>query len=90
MKANLKATGQRGGRATTPRFGPRSSALAFTILEIMLAMGIFALVLTAIYSIWVAILKGSQAGLKAAAQPLPNVHIEFLILIEFEKLQTLR
>ena len=68
MKANLKATGQRGGRATTPRFGPRSSALAFTILEIMLAMGIFALVLTAIYSIWVAILKGSQAGLKAAAE----------------------
>lgn len=44
------------------------AARAFTILELMLALGIFALVLTAIYSIWVAILKGSQAGLKAAAE----------------------
>jgi type II secretory pathway pseudopilin PulG len=46
----------------------RTAAFAFTILEIMLAIGIFALVLTAIYSIWVSILKGSQAGLKAAAE----------------------
>jgi len=34
----------------------------------MLAIGIFALVLTAIYATWIAILKGSQAGLKAAAE----------------------
>jgi type II secretory pathway pseudopilin PulG len=40
---------------------------AFTILELMVAIGIFAMVLVAIYSIWMAILKGSQAGLKAAA-----------------------
>jgi len=34
----------------------------------MLAMGIFAMVLTAIYSIWIAILKGTRAGMKAAAE----------------------
>ncbi len=42
--------------------------LGFTILELMLAIGIFALVLTAIYATWIAILRGSQAGLKAAAE----------------------
>lgn len=41
---------------------------AFTILELMLALGIFAMVLTAIYATWIAILKGSRAGLKAAAE----------------------
>ena len=41
---------------------------AFTIIEIMLAIGIFAMVLTAIYATWIAILKGSKAGLKAAAE----------------------
>ncbi len=46
----------------------RSARLAFTILELMLAMGIFALILTAVYSIWIAILKGSRAGQKAAAE----------------------
>src|SRR5437867_3667077 len=45
-----------------------ASHLAFTILELMLAIGIFAMVLTAIYMTWIAILKGSQAGLKAAAE----------------------
>src|SRR5207247_2949505 len=44
------------------------SRLAFTILELMLAIGIFAMVLTAIYATWIAILRGSQAGLKAAAE----------------------
>lgn len=41
---------------------------AFTILELMLALGIFAMVLTAIYATWIAILKGSRAGLNAAAE----------------------
>jgi len=45
-----------------------SSRAAFTILELMLSIGIFALILTAIYSIWIAILKGSRAGQKAAAE----------------------
>ena len=48
--------------------GTWTSKLAFTILELMLAIGIFAMVLTAIYMTWIAILKGSQAGLKAAAE----------------------
>jgi len=46
----------------------RASRIGFTILELMLAMGIFALILTAIYSIWIAILKGTRAGQKAAAE----------------------
>ena len=46
----------------------RVSRLAFTILELMLAMGIFAMILTAVYMTWIAILKGTQSGLKAAAE----------------------
>ena len=47
----------------------RSAAPAkgFTIVEIMIALMIFAMVLTAMYSIWMSILKGSRAGLSAAA-----------------------
>ncbi|MEO7676172.1 MAG: type II secretion system protein [Verrucomicrobiota bacterium] len=40
---------------------------AFTLLEVMLAMAIFTVVLVAIYSSWVAIVRGSKTGLKAAA-----------------------
>jgi hypothetical protein len=47
---------------------PHASGVAFTIIEIMLAMAIFAMVLTAIYACWMAILKGSRAGLKAAEE----------------------
>jgi len=46
----------------------RASKTGFTILELMLSIGIFALILTAVYSIWVAILKGTRAGQKAAAE----------------------
>lgn len=56
-------------RAKSPTYqavGLRGNA--FTILEIMLALGIFAMVLTAIYATWIAILKGSRAGLSAAAE----------------------
>ena len=48
--------------------GSRSSRLAFTLLELMLSIGIFALILSAVYSIWIAILKGSRVGQKAAAE----------------------
>ncbi|MEO5803055.1 MAG: prepilin-type N-terminal cleavage/methylation domain-containing protein [Verrucomicrobiota bacterium] len=41
--------------------------LAFTLLEIMVAMAIFSCVLIAIYSSWAAIVRGSKAGLAAAA-----------------------
>lgn len=46
----------------------RASGMGFTILELMISIGIFALILTAVYSIWVAILKGTHAGQKAAAE----------------------
>lgn len=41
---------------------------AFTLLEVMIAIGIFSMVLVAIYSSWSAIMRSSQSGLKAAAQ----------------------
>jgi prepilin-type N-terminal cleavage/methylation domain-containing protein len=40
---------------------------AFTLIEIMIAIGIFSLVLAAIYSSWTAILRASKTGLDAAA-----------------------
>ena len=43
-------------------------ARGFTLIEIMMAMAIFALVLTAIYATWTLILKSSKLGLAAAAQ----------------------
>ena len=40
---------------------------AFTLVEILMAIGILGLVLTAIYSSWTAILRASKVGLDAAA-----------------------
>lgn len=40
---------------------------AFTLVEILIALGIFSIVLAAIYSSWTAILRGSKVGLEAAA-----------------------
>lgn len=42
--------------------------LAFTLLEVMLAVAIFSLVMAAIYASWSAILRSTQAGLAAAAE----------------------
>ncbi|MCI0537405.1 MAG: hypothetical protein L0Z50_19495 [Verrucomicrobiales bacterium] len=52
------------------RENPRDDArwIAFTLLEVMVAITIFTMVLIAIYSSWSAILRGSRAGLKAAAE----------------------
>ena len=44
-----------------------ASAPAFTLVEIMIAIGIFSMVLAAIYSSWTAILRASKTGLDAAA-----------------------
>jgi prepilin-type N-terminal cleavage/methylation domain-containing protein len=44
-----------------------ASRLAFTLIEIMIAMGIFSLVLAAIYTTWTAILRASKVGSDAAA-----------------------
>jgi prepilin-type N-terminal cleavage/methylation domain-containing protein len=46
----------------------QSRCRAFTLLEIMIAMAIFSLVVAAIYSTWVLILRSSKIGLEAAAQ----------------------
>ncbi len=43
-------------------------SLGFTLLELMLAIMIFSMVLTAIYAIWIAILRGTKAGGKVAAE----------------------
>ena len=41
---------------------------AFTLVEIMIAMAIFSIVVAAVYSTWVLILRASKTGLEAAAQ----------------------
>jgi len=41
---------------------------AFTLIEIMMAIAIFALLVAAVYSTWVVILKSAQVGQEAAAQ----------------------
>jgi len=48
---------------------PRRPTLrsAFTLVEIMIAIGLLSLVLAAIYSSWTAILRASKTGLDAAA-----------------------
>ena len=42
--------------------------MAFTLLEVMVAMAIFSFVMVAIYSSWTAILRGTKSGLDAAAR----------------------
>jgi type II secretion system protein J len=44
-----------------------ASLAAFTLIEIMIAIGIFSIVLAAIYSSWTAILRASKTGLEVAA-----------------------
>lgn len=45
----------------------RISSAAFTLVEILIALGIFSMVLAAIYSTWTAILRASKVGRDAAA-----------------------
>jgi len=54
--------------AHSPRklFRPRSKG--FTLIEIMVALAIFSILVAAVYSTWVLILKSSQVGQEAAAQ----------------------
>ena len=44
----------------------RQSRSAFTIIEVMLALGIFSMILISIYSVWTGILKASKAARSAA------------------------
>lgn len=49
-------------------FTKHSPQRAFTLVEIMVSIAIFALVVAAVYSTWVLILKSSQVAQEAAAQ----------------------
>jgi type II secretion system protein J len=53
----------------SPQRRPSQAAVssAFTLVEILVAIGIFSMVLAAIYSTWTAILRASKVGLEAAA-----------------------
>jgi prepilin-type N-terminal cleavage/methylation domain-containing protein len=50
------------------RHPPPVTRSAFTLIEIMVAIAIFMLVVAAVYSTWILILKSSQVGQEAAAQ----------------------
>jgi type II secretion system protein J len=47
---------------------PRTRRSAFTLVEILIAIGLLGLVIAAIYSSWTAILRASKVGLEAAAK----------------------
>src|ERR1039458_7374040 len=49
-------------------FMKKSRCRAFTLVEIMIAIAIFSIVVAAIYSTWILILRASKTGLEAAAQ----------------------
>lgn len=49
-------------------FPNRIRARGFTMIEIMIAISIFALVMIAIYSTWSAVMRGSRTGMKAATE----------------------
>src|SRR5271170_16382 len=68
--ANFKFRISKGGRKKNSPLAIRNSkfAGAFTLIEIMVAIAIFALLVAAVYSTWVVILKSSQVGQEAAAQ----------------------
>jgi len=48
------------------KISPRSDR-AFTLIEIMVALGLLAVIVAAIYSTWTAVARGAQAGKAAAA-----------------------
>jgi type II secretory pathway pseudopilin PulG len=52
--------------ATLPYLKSGTKKRAFTIIEVLLAIGIFMLILASIYSVWHTILRGSQAARSAA------------------------
>ncbi len=59
-----RGSGERGFSLPTAN----RQSTAFTLLEVMIAIMIFAMVLTAIYATWIAILRGTKSGTTAAAE----------------------
>lgn len=66
----MKWRSQRGWvlSGSLPHIGGYRRSAAFTLIEILMAIMIFALVVAAIYATWTIILKSSKIGLAAAAQ----------------------
>ena len=51
----------------TPRLAKRRGRSAFTLIEILIALSIFALIITGIYTSWTAIHRATRIGLEASA-----------------------
>jgi prepilin-type N-terminal cleavage/methylation domain-containing protein len=51
----------------TPRLAKRGNRSAFTLIEILIALSIFALIITGIYTSWTAIHRATRIGLEASA-----------------------
>ncbi|MAE31317.1 MAG: hypothetical protein CMO43_06955, partial [Verrucomicrobiales bacterium] len=49
----------------TPRLAKRGNRSAFTLIEILIALSIFALIITGIYTSWTAIHRATRIGLEA-------------------------
>jgi type II secretory pathway pseudopilin PulG len=68
MKLNAKSRpAEQGCQLRHPDARTRTSSTAFTLLEIMLAIGIFTMVLMSIYSSWSAMVRGAKTAQDAAA-----------------------
>jgi type II secretion system protein J len=67
---NLKSRISGDGRKENPPRETRASQFtgAFTLIEVMVAIAIFALLVAAVYSTWVVIIKSAQVGQAAAAR----------------------
>ncbi len=61
-------------RLSTLNFQLSTSSRAFTLIEIIIAMGILTLVMTAIYASWTAVLRASKVG-NAAADEVQRMRI---------------
>jgi prepilin-type N-terminal cleavage/methylation domain-containing protein len=68
--SNFKFRISKSGRKTNSQFAIRNSqfARAFTLIEIMVAVAIFTLLVAAVYTTWVLIMRAKQVGNEAAAQ----------------------
>ena len=81
-----KQTAQRPWAAAHSAFRNRAG---FTLLEIMIAIGLFALILTGIYSTWTSIMHGGHVAKKAAADvqrsriALQTLHDAFTTAVMF-------
>jgi prepilin-type N-terminal cleavage/methylation domain-containing protein len=69
----MKITGDKwqvtSGKNRRPRgFGNLVTRFAFTLIELLIAITIFSLVMAAIYSTWLMIMRASRVGQEAAAQ----------------------